>query len=218
MLATGSRSPWAALIGGAAALGAVRKPRVFLVVVVAVAVIVGLSPPTSPLSFAHFRNSVHQAAGETLTGFSSQTEPLFSSAARVFLTVASLRAIAARPLVGYGLNAIESGAAIPTVDNYYLRLAMEVGIPVSLCILGGLVLGWSSLARRAQNGEGMLLTYAVGAYLVEFLFVGLRDSLPAVLLIMGYLWSHDGTATRGDRSRRTVADRLLNTMDQEGTD
>jgi len=161
---------------------------------------------------------VHQAAGETLSGFSTQTEPLFSSAARVFLTIASLRAIAARPLVGYGLNALESGAAIPTVDNYYLRLTMEVGIPVSLCILGGLVLGWISLARRAQNWEGMLLTYAVGAYLAEFLFVGLRDSLPAVLLIMGYLWSQDGTPTQDNRSRRTLADNLLNTTHQKGTD
>ena len=160
---------------------------------------------------------MHEAAGETLSGFSTQNEPLFSSAARIFLTIASLRAIAARPIVGYGLNALESGAAIPTVDNYYLRLTMEVGIPVSLCILGGLVIGWSSLARRAQNAERMLLTYAVGAYLVEFLFVGLRDSLPAVLLIMGYLWSHDGTPTQDNRSRQTPADKLLNATNQEGT-
>ncbi len=81
---------------------------------------------------------------------------------------------------------IGASAGIPTVDNYFLVLPLEIGLLAAGPILLGMVLLWVSISRRAPlDGGAALLAVGVGAYLVQLLLVGLHETVPLLFLAGG---------------------------------
>ena len=81
---------------------------------------------------------------------------------------------------------IGASAGIPTVDNYFLVLPLEIGLLAAGPILLGMVLLWVSISRRVpMEGGAALLAVGVGAYLVQLLLVGLHETVPLLFLAGG---------------------------------
>ena len=190
LVLTRSRSPWVALIVAAVALIIVqrRKVRVALIVAALVTAVVAI-----PLARS-FRSQVlaHAAKSLVLTRYSRKSETEYSAAARVFLTLGALRVIRRHPLAGYGVNATAVAAQLPTVDDYYLALAVEQGVLLAALLTAALWVGWFGLARSPLRAESLWITFAVGAYLVEWVFVGLHDTSPLLFLMLGHLFGAGG--------------------------
>ena len=187
---TRSRSPWVALIIAAVALVIVHRQKVRVALVVAAVVTTVVAIPLARSVRSHVL--ARAAKSLVLTRYSRKSETEYSAAARVFLTLGALRVIRRQPLAGYGVNATAVSAQLPTVDDYYLALAVEQGVLVAAVLTAALWVGWFGLARSAIQGDALWITFAVGAYLVEWLFVGLHDTSPLLFLMMGHLFGAGG--------------------------
>jgi len=181
--ATQSRSPWIALLGGVAGTVAFRRPLLASMVVISVAFVLVFTPLGDALGPRALASRAKQLAAAT---YSARSETEFSAASRVFLTISSVRAISQHPLTGYGVNVIGASTGIPTVDNYFLVLPLEIGLLAAGPILLGMVLLWVSISRRVPMDAGAaLLAVGVGAYLVQLLLVGLHETVPLLFLAGG---------------------------------
>jgi hypothetical protein len=58
-----------------------------------------------------------------------------------------------------------------------------------VAVLGalGVFLCWVSLTRRVRDDASLWMVFGVGAYLVEWVFVGLHDTAPILFLVLGHL-------------------------------
>jgi O-antigen ligase/polysaccharide polymerase Wzy-like membrane protein len=186
LAATGSRSPWLALLLTVGALVVIRRPRVALGAA-ALAVVIGASLPgvRDRLNTAALGR---EAATLDRAMYSSRTEPELSAAGRLFVALGGVRAVARHPIIGYGVLPGGGSARLPSVDNYYLLLPIQIGLPAAVFIVGGLTWLLVAVARdprwRLDSG---VLWFAAGAYMAELLFVGLYETISLLFLIVGFL-------------------------------
>jgi hypothetical protein len=185
LLATGSRSPWVAILAGSLAFFAVRRPR-FVLVGLALLVAVGGTLPAIRQAVGSLPRAL---AGRAVTeGYSQSTEMEYSVVGRLVATVAAVRAVRDRPIAGYGVHGAATAAGIPTVDNYFLRLPVEVGLPAAVLTIAGVILLWWSLARRpCLTRDVRLVLVGLAMYLAQLLFVGLVETLPLFFLVLGFV-------------------------------
>jgi hypothetical protein len=187
LVATRSRSPWAALVLAAVTVVVVRRRSLRASLVVAVIV---LAAAAVPVTRAIRSGALARQARSLLeTKYSRQSEAEFSAAGRVFVTLGALRAIRQRPLTGYGVNASGSSARLRSVDDYYLVLAVEQGAVVAGLTLLALLVGWLGVMRSGVGPEAAWIAFAAGAYLVQWVFVGLHDTAPLLFLVLGHLFA-----------------------------
>lgn len=191
VVATRSRSPWGALVVAPLLLLIVRRRSLRAVVVVSLLAVTAVAIPLVGAIRSHAL--AREARSLLLERWSKQNEGVFSYVGRVFVVLGSLRVIKDQPLAGYGVNATATGAHLPSVDNYYMALAVEQGVVVAGLATLGVFLAWMALARRAVGGEAVWLVYAAGAYLAEWLFVGLHDTAPLFYLVLGHLFATAGS-------------------------
>lgn len=198
MWATHARSAGIAIAGGAVLVFLARHWRSTLLLASGALLIAAVVP--SLRSKINVVRAMEESAVElSAKSYSAETEAEFSSAGRVFVIAAGLNAISARPISGYGINASASGAGVPTVDNYFVLLPLDVGAPAAALILCGTVGVWLVVAVRPRRTFwDQILLLAVGAYLVELFFVGLEDSLPFFFVTLGALWSRRGGAVESE--------------------
>jgi hypothetical protein len=194
LVATRSRSPWVALVLAGLAVVIIRRRSLRASLVVAAIV---LAASAVPVTRAVRSGALAQQARSLLeTRFSRRSEASFSAAGRVFVTLGALRAIRQRPLTGYGVNASATSARLRSVDDYYLVLAVEQGAVVGGLVLLGLLVGWIGVARAAAGPEATWIAFAAGAYLVQWVFVGLHDTAPLLFLVLGHLFAAASGSSR----------------------
>jgi len=193
LLATQSRSPWIALALAAIALVILRRRKLrAALVVTALLLAIGAIPLVQAWQS-------HALAGRAkafvTTKYSPRTEAELSAVGRVFLTLGGLKVVRSQPLVGYGFDASAPSTRSPSWDDYYLLLAVQQGLVVAGLVSLALLVGWYGVARAGAGPEAVCMILAAGAYLVEWLFVGLHDTSPLLFLILGHLFG-SGSAVR----------------------
>lgn len=187
LVATGSRSPWLAIVLAGGALFILRRRRLRVALAIAAVALAVAAIPVVQALRAH--SLAREAKSLLLTRFSRRSEAEFSAASRVFLTLGALREIRARPVTGYGVNATATSARLPSVDDYYLAEAVEQGVVVAGLASIALLAAWLGLARARLPRGALWIVFGVGAYLVEWLFVGLHDTSPLMFLVLGSLFA-----------------------------
>ncbi len=195
LVATRSRSPWVAVIVAVVALVIARRRSIRGALMAGLLVVLAAGIPLVRAVQSHAL--AREAKALLATKWSKANEAQFSYAGRLFVALGSLRVIRERPLTGYGVNAIATSARLPSVDNYYLAIAVEQGVLVAGLTLLGLLIGWFAMARLHSGAEAFLMTVAAGAYLMEWVFVGLHDTAPLFFLIFGHLFAAAGRGAVG---------------------
>lgn len=218
MLKTQSRGAFIGLVGGmgpALLWRAMKRPFRVLVVVTALALIIG--PQISPSTWARLSGIVKL----TDTSTAAEADPEGSAAQRLAIRDVGWTIFLANPVLGAGLGSYpyENARYAPELGmrdahNTYLELLAEVGLPGCLlwCALIWSVLRLASRSRRSSDNElgtqQAWLECALWGYLVTAMF-GDFAKLTFLYLMVGVLWRSAGLLPRAasvDAQNRPLAD------------
>ncbi len=141
-----------------------------------------------------------------------------STSARLDQLDDGLRAMSIRPLLGWGPGTVIDHAATSTiatgersVDNYYLNLGVESGVPAVLLFLGMAAVFISlcfRLRRTAPQEFGrfaLAVFFSIVAFLIYAVILSTYEAFPFMFVIFGMLCSLNAlSAQEVNRLRRPV--------------